>query len=304
MGPSQERLNLHAPRGMRDEPHRVLRVRASERFDLGLRERPPEPLGAAELAVGVLELLADEREIEVAVVDAVDVEPGVRAQEGRGARRGGRRGTAIAVTGAARGPGGARRPGGTRATVAPCAGGEGEEPPPALGEAGVGLDESAELRGGPGERAFGVEEARQRDRRGAVLGERDPRAGARREVRGEAGGDCGPRGARRGDLAADGRLELAEGVRDEHEVGALDAQRGGARFVAAAPREREEAAGRERGYRGPRSSARDPAAGGARSCGRRGGVCAWWARPYAESRSTMKISGELGGIFGGEPALP
>ena len=108
------------------------RVGAGEGLHLGGGERGTKGGGSAELEVGALELLADQREVEVAVVDAVDVEARICTQE-CGAR-----------AGAGAGAGG------------------GDDGPAALGERRVALQEARDPGGGPGERTFGGEGRGQR----------------------------------------------------------------------------------------------------------------------------------------------
>jgi hypothetical protein len=76
---------------------------------------------------------------------------------------------------------------------------------------------------------------------------------------------------------------------EEHEIGALQAQRGRPWVrPTAACRSRDGDAHRERHA----AARREP------------GSPAYCSTLYAESRSTMKISGEFGGILGGRPGLP
>jgi hypothetical protein len=193
-------------------------VGAGEPVDLGLCEGLPEGGGAAELAVGGGEGLGDQREVEVAVVETVDVEPGVGPQKARGAHRSGRCTGALGV--------GGERGGG--------------ELPPALGESGVVLQQRPDSGGGAGEGVGGGDERGQRDDASAGVGGGDPELRGRGDApSGKAAAQRGPDGARGGDLAVDGAVEALQETAKEREVGALQAQLGGPGTLAGAARQRD-----------------------------------------------------------------
>ncbi|HVR05772.1 MAG TPA: hypothetical protein VMS02_07000, partial [Solirubrobacteraceae bacterium] len=106
-----------------------------------------------------------------------------------------------------------------------------------------------------------------------------------------------PAGLGGGDLALDGRLELPEGVREVDQIGTLEAQTHRVGRLRAAAGERAGA-----GEHGDGERERRRREGPEWSAPR--GWPAWSGRRYAPSRSTMKISGEFGGIVGGWPVLP
>ncbi len=74
---------LGHPRRMRLESHRWNRIGVGQRVDLALCQRGPERGRSAELFVAAHQALAEQRQVEVAVVDGVYVERGVRSLEAR-----------------------------------------------------------------------------------------------------------------------------------------------------------------------------------------------------------------------------
>ena len=108
--------------------------------------------------------------------------------------------------------------------------------PSALGEADVGLEHAGELRGGPGEAAFGGHFRGERKRRGAARG--GGRLHLQRGGRaiGQSARERRPRRTRGGYLSRGGGLQLLQGARQPYEVGALHPQRRGPRVRSPAAR--------------------------------------------------------------------